>query len=413
MNIALFVWEYPPTIAGGLGTYAHNMAPGLVKMGHKVSVLTLNRGGLPTKEKIEGVDVYRPAVPDAGNVFQLISDHSLRKWGAGLKFFSDIAVYNILSADKLLNHLIAEEGQKFDLVSYHDWLSGVAGLMVKNGSEMPRVFHVHSTEWGRTNGRGSEVVTNIERAAADEATWVITVSNAMKRDLTSHGWNESKIDVVWNGVDPVKYEPGRVSEKEVHVIRRKYGIGDDDKMILFVGRLTPIKGAMELVRSMTEVQKVSPKAKLVVLGIGEQEYEMRNLVNHLGLTQSVKLQFEFISEEERIQHYAASDLCVFPSTYEPFGIVSLEAMAMAKPVVVGARGVVGFAEQVIPNGPQKCGLHVNGGDPNDIAWGLNEALHDPDEAKAWGQNGRKRVLETFTWDKAVADTLKIYQHAAR
>ena len=413
MNIALFVWEYPPTIAGGLGTYAHNMAPGLVKMGHKVSVLTLNRGGLPTKEKIEGVDVYRPAVPDAGNVFQLISDHSLRKWGAGLKFFSDIALYNILSADKLLNHLIAEEGQKFDLVSYHDWLSGIAGLMVKNGSEMPRVFHVHSTEWGRTNGRGSEVVTNIERAAADEATRVITVSNAMKKDLTSHGWNESKIDVVWNGVDPVKYEPGRVSEKEAHAIRRKYGIGDDDKMILFVGRLTPIKGAMELVRSMTEVQKVSPKAKLVVLGIGEQEYEMRNLVNHLGLTQSVKLQFEFISEEERIQHYAASDLCVFPSTYEPFGIVSLEAMAMAKPVVVGARGVVGFAEQVIPNGPQKCGLHVNGGDPNDIAWGLSEALHDPDEAKAWGQNGRKRVLETFTWDKAVADTIKIYQHAAR
>lgn len=413
MNIALFVWEYPPTIAGGLGTYAHNMAPGLVKMGHKVSVLTLNRGGLPTKEKIEGVDVYRPAVPDAGNVFQLISDHSLRKWGAGLKFFSDIALYNILSADKLLNHLIAEEGQKFDLVSYHDWLSGIAGLMVKNGSEMPRVFHVHSTEWGRTNGRGSEVVTNIERAAADEATRVITVSKAMKRDLTSHGWNESKIDVVWNGVDPVKYEPGRVSEKEAHAIRRKYGIGDDDKMILFVGRLTPIKGAMELVRSMTEVQKVSPKAKLVILGIGEQEYEMRNLVNHLGLTQSVKLQFEFISEEERIQHYAASDLCVFPSTYEPFGIVSLEAMAMAKPVVVGARGVVGFAEQVIPNGPQKCGLHVNGGDPNDIAWGLSEALHDPDEAKAWGQNGRKRVLETFTWDKAVADTIKIYQHAAR
>ena len=66
MNIALFVWEYPPTIAGGLGTYAHNMAPGLVKMGHEVSVFTLNRGGLLTKEAIEWVDVYRPNIPDAG-----------------------------------------------------------------------------------------------------------------------------------------------------------------------------------------------------------------------------------------------------------------------------------------------------------------------------------------------------------
>ncbi len=356
------------------------------------------------------MDVYRPTITDASNVFQLIADHSLRRWGAGLRFFSDIALYNILSADKLLNGLIAEEGKKFDLVSYHDWLSGIAGLMAKSGSDMPRVFHVHSTEWGRTNGRGSDVVTNIEKAAADEATQIITVSNAMKADLTRHGWDESKINVVWNGVDPDKYSPEKVSKKETQAIRHKYGIGDNEKMILFVGRLTQIKGAVELVRGMTEVKE---KAKLVVLGIGEQEHELNALVNTLGLTQRVKLSFEFISEEERIRHYAASDVCVFPSTYEPFGIVSLEAMAMAKPVVVGARGVVGFAEQVIPNGPQKCGLHVNGGDPNDIAWGLNEALHDDAEAKAWGENGRKHVLDTFTWDKAVAETLKVYEKAKR
>ena len=95
MNIALFVWEYPPTIAGGLGTYAHNMAPGLVKMGHEVSIFTLNRGGLKIKENMDGVDVYRPTITDASNVFQLVADHSLRRWGAGLRFFSDIALYNI------------------------------------------------------------------------------------------------------------------------------------------------------------------------------------------------------------------------------------------------------------------------------------------------------------------------------
>jgi len=411
MRIALFVWEYPPTLAGGLGTYAQYMAPGLVNKGHEVSVFTLNRGGLPKKEVLDGVNVYRPIITDASNVFQIIADHSLRRWGSGLKFFSDLALYNILSADKLLNDLIVEEGCKFDLVSYHDWLSGIAGLMLKHNSQLPCVFHVHSTEWGRTNGRGSEVVANIEKTAAEDATQVVTVSNAMKRDLTSHGWNENKINVVWNGVDPAKYDPNRYSQNEIKAIRRKYHIGDDESMILFVGRLTNVKGAIELVRSMTEVHKRSPKAKLVVLGIGEQENEMHNLVNSLGLSQSVNLQFEFVSEEERILHYAASDACVFPSTYEPFGIVSLEAMAMAKPVVVGARGIVGFAEQVVPNGPEKCGIHVNGGDPNDIAWGINELLRDKDEAKAWGLNGRKRVFDCFTWEKAIIETLKVYQKA--
>jgi glycosyltransferase involved in cell wall biosynthesis len=231
----------------------------------------------------------------------------------------------------------------------------------------------------------------------------------MKYDLTTHGWKEDKINVVWNGVDPSKYDPEKYTKKDVQAIRRKYQINEDESMVLFVGRLTHVKGAMELVKSMAEVQKRSPKAKLVLLGIGEQENEIQRLVNTLGLSHNVNLQFEFISEEERIQHYAASDVCVFPSTYEPFGIVSLEAMAMAKPVVVGARGVVGFAEQVIPNGPEKCGVHVNGGDPIDIAWGIDSVLRDKEEAKAWGLNGRKRVLDTFTWDKAVSETLKVYQ----
>jgi glycogen synthase len=409
MRIALFVWEYPPTIAGGLGTYAQYMAPGLVKMGHEVSVFTLNRGRFPTREVIDGVDVHRPLISDASNVLSLIADHGLRRWGAGLKFFSDIMIYNTLSASKLLNDLIIEQGNKFDMVSYHDWLSGMSGLMVKQNSDLPCVFHVHSTEWGRTNGKGSEVVSNIEKAASDSADQVVTVSNAMKYDLSTHGWKEDKINVVWNGVDPSKYDSNKYTKKDIQAIRKKYLINDDESMVLFVGRLTHVKGAVELVKSMAEVQKRSPKAKLVLLGIGEQENEIQGLVNSLALTHNVKLSFEFVSEEERIQHYAASDVCVFPSLYEPFGIVSLEAMAMSKPVVVGARGVVGFAEQVIPNGPEKCGIHVNGGDPIDIAWGINEALRDKEEARVWGLNGRRRVLDVFTWDKAVQETMKVYQ----
>jgi glycosyltransferase involved in cell wall biosynthesis len=84
-------------------------------------------------------------------------------------------------------------------------------------------------------------------------------------------------------------------------------------------------------------------------------------------------------------------------------------MSMAKPVVVGANGVVGFKEQVVSSGSDQNGLHVNGNDPADIAWGLKEVLRDPSKARQWGENGRKRVLQYFTWRKAAEQTLKIYE----
>jgi glycosyltransferase involved in cell wall biosynthesis len=116
-----------------------------------------------------------------------------------------------------------------------------------------------------------------------------------------------------------------------------------------------------------------------------------------------------VPEEDRIAHYTAADACVFPSIYEPFGIVSLEAMSLAKPIVVGANGVVGFREQVVPIGDDQNGVHVNGNDPPDIAWGIKEILRNPERAKKWGENGRKRVIQYFTWRKAAEQTLQIYE----
>jgi glycogen(starch) synthase len=129
----------------------------------------------------------------------------------------------------------------------------------------------------------------------------------------------------------------------------------------------------------------------------------------LGIKENITCRFEFVSEDERIMHYAAADTCIFPSVYEPFGIVSLEAMSMAKPLVVGAHGAVGFREQVIPSGPDQNGMHVNGEDPVDIALGIREVLKDPQRAKTWGENGRKRVLKYLTWRKVAEQTLDIYK----
>jgi glycosyltransferase involved in cell wall biosynthesis len=333
----------------------------------------------------------------------------LKRWGTNIWFFNDIFIYNILSSTKFLNLLIKKEGYHFDIVCVHDWLSCIAGLIVKNETKMPVVFHVHSTEVGRSGGRGSEVVSHLEDAAAENADRIITVSNAMQEDLTRHGWPQSKISVVWNGVDPERYDPQQCQKQDVLKIREKYGISEDWNMLLFLGRLTWVKSVKSLVQAMPLVLKDYPKTKLVILGKGEEQSDIVETAERLGIRDKVIYRFEFVPENERILHYAASDVCVFPSIYEPFGIVSLEAMSMAKPVVVGARGVVGFREQVINSGTDQNGVHVNGEDPADIAWGIKETFSDPQRAEGWGENGRRRVLEYFTWRKAAEQSIEIYE----
>jgi glycosyltransferase involved in cell wall biosynthesis len=409
MRIGFFVWEYPPALVGGLGTYAEYITREFVSMGHDVTVFTLNPGNLKTREIVRGVEVHRPLIVDAGNVFPMFVIDDLKKWGTNIRMFNDIFIYNILSATKFINSMLKKEGCSYDVVCVHDWLSSIAGIIVKNETKIPVVFHVHSTEWGRSGGTGSEVVSYFEWATTQRADRIITVSHAMQEDLVRHGWPKSKISVVWNGVDPERYNPKNCKPEDVEAVRKRYGLKPDEKMLLFLGRLTWVKGVTNLVQAMPMVLEEYPNVKLVILGKGEQQNDIIEAANRLGISSKVACKFDFVPENERILHYAAADVCIFPSTYEPFGIVSLEAMSMAKPLIVGAHGVVGFKEQVISSGPDQNGVHVNGGNPADIAWGIKEVLRDSERAKKWGENGRKRVLQYFTWEKAAEQTLQIYE----
>ena len=409
MRIGFFVYEYPPQLVGGLGTYAEYITQQYVDLGHDVSVFTLNNNGLKTREIMRGVEVHRPLIADASNVWPFFVADDLKKWGTNIKFFNDIFIYNILSATKFINGLIKKEGYKFDIVCCHDWLSSIAGLIIKNETKIPVIFHTHSTEWGRSGGQGSETVSHFESAMAQNADKIITVSYAMQEDLIKHGWQSSKISVVWNGVDADRYDPVNVQKQAVTAIRKKYGIPDNWNMLLFVGRLTWVKGVRSLLQAMPLVLKEYPNTKLVILGKGDEQNDIVETAERLNIKNNIVYRFDFVSEDERIIHYAASDVCIFPSIYEPFGIVSLEAMAMEKPVVVGARGVVGFKEQVVNGGTEQTGVHINGEDPSDIAWGIKETLRDPEKAKNWGENGRRRVLEYFTWQKVAEQTAKIYE----
>ncbi|MDI6886340.1 MAG: glycosyltransferase family 4 protein [archaeon] len=409
MRIGFFVWEYPPRIVGGLGTYAENICPEMVKLGHDVSVFTLNDGTLKTRETLKGIDVNRPMLVEGSSILPLCMTEDLRRWGTGIKFFNDVLIYNILSATKFVNELVRKEGYTFDIICAHDWLSAMAGIMAKRETGLPFVFHLHSTEWGRALNGGSETVTHIEKTSGEVADGIITVSYPMQEDLIRHGFDPDKIKVCWNGINVAKYDPYKLSKEDIAGLRGRYGVSPEERMILFVGRLTAVKGIMNLVKAMPMVISKHPEAKLVILGKGELERSISDLINVLKVGDRVKTRFEFVPEKERILHYGACDLFVAPSMYEPFGIIALEAMAMEKPVVVGARGTSGFRDFVIPSGPDQTGIHVDGSNSVDIAWGVNSLLEDIEGAKEMGKRGRKRVIQHFTWDKIAARTIGIYE----
>ena len=241
------------------------------------------------------------------------------------------------------------------------------------------------------------------------ADMVVTVSYAMKDELIQLGFSREKIEVSYNGVDPKKYSPEAVSQEQIRKIRGLYGIKDDDLMVLFLGRLVGVKGVDKLIMSMPHVLSKYPKAKLVIVGVGDLQEYLTNLTRTMRLDDYVRFRFDFIPEEERIQHYAACDIACFPSFYEPFGIVALEAMSMEKPVVVGAAGVSGMREIVICCSEEQCGYHIDPNNPSDIAWGIMSALESPEKRKWLGKNGRKRVLQEFTWSKIAEKTLVLYE----
>ena len=413
MRLAVSVYEYPPKIVGGLGTYAAEITRKFVLLEHDVSVFTMNddEGALPTRELWRGIEIHRPLHIDVSDSLPDVVAEDVRKWGmgGGTQFFSKILVYNYLSAAKLINELVRKEGFKYDVLVAHDWLSVIAGVTEKRELGLPLVFHVHSTEKGRTLGNGSEVVSSIEHRGGQMADLVITVSNAMKEELIELGFPKEKIRVCYNGVDPDKYSPQQVDEAKQKEIRDSCGLGDGDQMILFIGRLVWVKGVDKLIMALPHVLQKVPNAKLVIVGLGDMQEHLESMVKGLKLEDAVKFRFEFVPEEDRIAHYAACDVAVFPSLYEPFGIVALEAMSMEKPVVVGASGVSGMREIVVSGGPQQCGFHVNPNDPVDIAWGIVSCLQNQNRKHELGRNGRKRVLSQFTWDAIAEKTLETYK----
>ena len=410
MKIAHFSWEYPPAIWGGLGTFAYEITKKQAALGHQVTVFALNdNNALKPHEIMNNIEVFRPRMIDYAPAMKLFSNQDILGWGLHFQFFADVINYNLSSATFFVNEIVKKNKQHYDIIDGHDWLGIIGGITAKHELNLPLMFHVHSTEQGRSLGGGSPTIIDIERTAAEEATAIITVSQAMKEHLKTLGFPEEKLRVCWNGVDPHKYNPEKISKQQIMALRKHYGIKPTDVMLFFIGRLVTVKGIDKLVRAMPDIVHNYPNAKLVVLGMGDLEHQLKHMITEYNIEDNVIIRPEFVSEDDRIKHYAASDVIVLPSLYEPFGIVCTEAMSMAKPVVVGGSGTTGMREQIIPSGTDQCGIHVNPYEPKDIAWGVNAVLETKDLGKTMGQMGRKRVIKEFSWDVVAKKTLAIYE----
>jgi glycosyltransferase involved in cell wall biosynthesis len=399
MRIAYMSLEFPPRIFGGLGVYVDEISREMVSLGESISVFTLGDGTLKRYQDMNGVEVFRMyPVPIRDGLDIFLSSQTLA-WGEGLRFLEDLISLNQLCAASVM------ENGPFQLCVAHDWLSLLGGMAVKREG-LPMIYHVHGLEIGRTDTPNPQLVA-LEKKGADAADLVITVSEAMKQELVSLGVAAEKIRVCYHGVDAAFFNPDRADAKRLAELKEKYGFASDDIIVLFMGRLEPVKGVVQLFSAIAQVQAKHPRIKLLAVGKGSLESWAASEAKRLGC---VTLVTDFLDGEEKMLTYFLADLCVFPSIYEPFGIVALEAAAMGKAAVVGASGTSGLGEIVKNPGDERpTGVHVNARDPNDIAWGINVALEDMDRLKSWGENARARVLEEFTWQKAAERTLVIYK----
>ena len=402
MRIAYFSTEFPPLIYGGLGVYVDNISRQLINLDQRISVFTWGNDKLPRHEIASGVEVFRETPVPMRDSLEIFLSQESRSWGEGLNFMLDLFSYNQLSASDLLL-----EGP-FDLAVAHDWLGLSGGMAVKKAG-VPFIFHVHGLEAGRSESPNAQLVA-LEKKGADVADLVITVSEAMKRELVSLGTDQEKIRICYHGVDAEFFDPDQADPGRLAALRQKFGFAEDDIVVLFMGRLEPVKGILQLFSALAKVRAEHPGVKLLVVGKGNLEGFARLEAERLG---GVALVTDFLDAEDKLHIYALADLCVFPSLYEPFGIVALEAAAMGRAAVVGAAGTSGLGEIVQnPATARPTGVHVNARDPADIAWGINLALQDKKRLKSWGKNARRRALDEFTWQKAAERTLQIYKEVA-
>ena len=397
MRAALFTREYPPNVYGGAGVHVEYLSRELAK---KIDVEVHCWGD--QKSEVGQLTVIGSMPWDE------ISNGTSGKFKAALETLS-------------LNLTQVKDLAGVDVVHTHTWYASMAGFWAKKLYGIPFVLTTHSLEplraWKAEQlGSGYAMSSWIERTAILDADAIIAVSQGTREDIV-RAYPEVKperVHVIYNGIDLDEYQK-TISDAALTT----YGVDPKVPYVLFVGRITRQKGVTHLVDAIEYL----PKDTQVVLCAGapdtpEIAAEMRLKVEEARKRNKHVVWIEkMVTKREAIQLYSNARVFCCPSVYEPFGIINLEAMACHAPVVASATGGIkevvvdhetgylvpfeqdpatGFATQ-----PEKFA--------RDLAAKISDLLADPAKCRKFGEAGRKRVEETFSWRSIASQTVELYR----
>ena len=388
MRILMFSWEYPPYVVGGLGKHVAELLPPLGRLpGMDLHLITPRHRDGPAVEQVGPATVHRVDLPDGDD-----ADFYTTAWKTNLRL-------------EEYAHRLWQETGPFDLIHVHDWLVAFVGAALKRDYRTPLLSTIHATEKGR--GRGT-LATDQARAIHQVEWWltfeswrVIACSQYMAHEIADYfQCPTDKIDVIPNGVDPTRFD--QLEGQDFGHFRNRYAL-PFEQIIFSVGRIVREKGLHLLVRAMPLVLAQHPTAKAVIAGKGPELEALRSLAWELGVGEKILLT-GFISDQDRDRLFKIADVAVFPSLYEPFGIVALEAMAARCPVVVSE---VGGLKDVVQHA--KTGITVYPDNVESLAWGILHTLQHPAWAAARVENAYRLVREVYNWERIARMTADVYR----
>jgi len=401
LRVLMLSWEYPPHVVGGLGAHVAALAPALVRAGVQVYLVTPRWKGGEAQEAFSAGKARARKTPPP-------SVYRVNPPMAGMgNFFADVQQTN-------LN--LEEQGQRvhdqvggFDLIHAHDWLVAFAAASLKRLYKIPLLATIHATERGR--GRGvlggemSHAINGTEWWLTYEAWRVIACSQFMSDEVTAYfNLPADKISIVPNGVDAALFDG--LDGTDLAEFRARWAL-PAERIVFNVGRVVQEKGAHLIVEAAPRVLAEIPNTRFIIAGAGSMVEHLKRRAAELGVSDKVTVA-GFISDPDRNRLLKVADAAAFPSLYEPFGIVALEAMAAQCPVIVSE---VGGLKEVVKH--DVTGVMVYPDNVESLAWGILHTLNDPAGARARAAKAYSIAKGEYSWERIAERTVEIYKEIVR
>ncbi|WP_257345870.1 1,4-alpha-glucan branching protein domain-containing protein [Pseudalkalibacillus decolorationis] len=386
-TILMLSWEFPPNVVGGLARHVYDLSRAMAKEGHSVYVITSAVDGSPDFEVIEGVHVYRVRGKQPYH-------EDFYHWSGSLNLaISELA-------------LKLAEKVKFDCIHAHDWIVSVSAKGLQQRFNLPLIATIHATEHGRNNGIHTDlqgVIHHKEWELMYEAKHIIVCSTFMKHELKAiFQVPEEKIAVIPNGVDPLLCRTATTTGSWKH----KFG-NEQDFYIFSLGRIVPEKGYAVMIDTASLLKDLHPSIKFIIAGRGPMLDTYRSSVKERNLENNVFF-IGYVSDEERNMYMSNCDAVLFPSLYEPFGIVALEGMAARTPVIASDTG--GLDDIIDHN---QNGLKVYAGNPESMRDQILVLYENGNLSKHLVENAWSEVTSRYSWDHIAVKTANVVKQFTR